>query len=482
MYFTQSLSVIFTALAAGATYCAARRVAGTAGGVVAAVALACVPWAAMLGSVAYVESALLLYTALSAAWAINAARRLNAPWLVVRWMSLAGVCAGLACGVKYVAVVMVAVVIPLAMCAAVRKRVHWRHLAAGVVVFGVGALLLFAPWLVRNAMWAANPVFPLATDLFGSAHLTAEQVARFEAAHAPRAEQASIVGRFAALWSQGLWSWQYGYVVPPMALLGMLLALRSPVGRFVAAMLVGMTLVWLVGTHLIGRFLYTALVPGLVLVGGVVAMRAGKVVALAAVLIGCAVSMSMLHPRVDALAEVASSGFYGMDGEAELRFLVPDDLRALQQQNAVFYLIGDAQAFNHVIPSDRLRYRTVFDVRPEPGDDAVTAWKRGFAPPQGQAYEVINVPELLRLSRTYRHIPPPPADLGPAAIIVRPYTPPPAPASPKPTSPGHTARERMGPEQTSPRQTSHGQTSHGQTSHDLSAPALSSADPSRSAL
>jgi hypothetical protein len=41
----------------------------------------------------------------------------------------------------------------------------------------------FAPWMIRNEVWAGNPVFPEAMSVLGRAHFDDVQVERWQRAH-----------------------------------------------------------------------------------------------------------------------------------------------------------------------------------------------------------------------------------------------------------------------------------------------------------
>lgn len=79
-----------------------------------------------------------------------------------RWLALIGALAGLAMGCKYttiwLAVALGALVIWLV------RRDGVRTLAAHAAIYGAMAALLALPWLARNALWYANPVYPFFFD------------------------------------------------------------------------------------------------------------------------------------------------------------------------------------------------------------------------------------------------------------------------------------------------------------------------------
>ncbi|HEY7120445.1 MAG TPA: hypothetical protein VH475_27925, partial [Tepidisphaeraceae bacterium] len=191
MYACQFFSIAWVLLMAAAVYGAVRRdgdaedgstAARTAVASAAAVVVLAAPWSVMLGSVAYAEGGLALYTGLAAAWMLRAVGRGETRG---RAMLVAGAMVGFACGVKYTAVPMVllalgitAVVVALATR---RLREWWK----GLLVYSVVAVAVASPWYVRNAVWTRNPVFPLAMNTLGRAHFDEVQVERFRIAHSP---------------------------------------------------------------------------------------------------------------------------------------------------------------------------------------------------------------------------------------------------------------------------------------------------------
>jgi 4-amino-4-deoxy-L-arabinose transferase-like glycosyltransferase len=104
--------------------------------------------------------------------------------LVVKWLEggfqpgtlvAAGAMCGLAMGTKYNALISFL----LLFCAVVFLRARYgekksssiQAVSSGVV-FALTALVLFAPWAVRNYLWTGNPLYPLFDGIFnpGSAH------------------------------------------------------------------------------------------------------------------------------------------------------------------------------------------------------------------------------------------------------------------------------------------------------------------------
>lgn len=93
-----------------------------------------------------------------------------------------GAMLGAACAFKYLSVGFVAgpVLAVMLLCAPGNGRRMLDLLLALVVT-----LAMFSPWLIRNTILTGNPVFPLATNLFGQGYWTDLQAQRWRAGHAP---------------------------------------------------------------------------------------------------------------------------------------------------------------------------------------------------------------------------------------------------------------------------------------------------------
>ena len=131
---------------------AARRVGTAVGWWAVALLLSSYSLWRLFG-VAYVDLAVVAYSAV----ALGAALR----WRETddrRWLIVAGLAAGLAVGVKYTAGTL-----PLALAAFVLIS-DPRHLIANLAALALPALLIFAPWLLRGALYYGNPIYPLLFD------------------------------------------------------------------------------------------------------------------------------------------------------------------------------------------------------------------------------------------------------------------------------------------------------------------------------
>lgn len=160
----------FGALLVLGTAALARRVYGSARTASwAAVALVTAPLVALLGSRAYVDLATALYSLLAVhaflVWERARARR---------WLLLSGACCGLALATKYGAAYLLVTLLVTVAWVELRRGV--RGAATQGAWLLAPALLLAAPWYVKNWLWLDNPVFPL---FMGGADWTAARTEQF---------------------------------------------------------------------------------------------------------------------------------------------------------------------------------------------------------------------------------------------------------------------------------------------------------------
>lgn len=220
------------------------------------------PWTIVVGSLAYNEMPMLAMGAAAFACAIDdrLGPRLRA--------TLAALLVGFACGVKPTALFLVGLPVAIVLAAGTPAR-RWLVCAFPAAVVGVMAL---APWIIRNASWGSNPFFPFGAGVFGPAHWSGEQVARFAAAHR---FEGGIADRFIAALhpigarARGLTHTQWGVFFPGVLVAAAMAARRAPRREAVAlgAAGSGLLLAWLFTTHVQSRFLLPALIPGTMLLG-----------------------------------------------------------------------------------------------------------------------------------------------------------------------------------------------------------------------
>jgi 4-amino-4-deoxy-L-arabinose transferase-like glycosyltransferase len=85
----------------------------------------------------------------------------------LQWLAVSGVFAGLAMSMKYTSIVGPAA-LGLLLLWQVRRdwraRRTWSAGVKPVLVFGITAVIVLAPWLIKNALFTGNPVYPFVFD------------------------------------------------------------------------------------------------------------------------------------------------------------------------------------------------------------------------------------------------------------------------------------------------------------------------------
>lgn len=377
--------------------------------------LATCPGLMYVSFLAFVELAQLAYLALAVAWLGYWLRRPSA-----RSAGLIGAACGAACAVKYLSVGLVAgPVLAVLLVAAIAKRrpIDWPIAAAACG-------LLFAPWLIRNAIWVGNPVFPLATDLLGRGHWSAASAAMWDAAHAPPAV-ADRPGLFArAVFDiRGL-----GALLWLVTLAGAGWAITRPRRRPYDAALATIWLlqvgVWATCTHMATRFLLPAAAGMALLCGGFLHWlgRRGKArtgdrpaapwgASLALTVVFVTAGFDLVVARQAYLAELDAgrrmgiqlNAFHGLT-PAELREAMGIDelLDQIDREGGTVLMVADNRPFN--LPDNVLAY-SIWEQTPllavlEQTEDPAEIARR-LRGQYGITHLWINWSEVERLRRTY---------------------------------------------------------------------------------
>jgi hypothetical protein len=305
-------------MALGATATPAVRATADA---VACVLVLGLPWLAVTGTLAYSES--LMLCALAGALCVlmhGVSREALARRDLIALTGLV-VCAF---GAKPSAALLVAAPLLVPTVLLWRGRGTSTRVIDALACIAL-AVLLLVPWWVRNLVATGNPVFPFADAVLGGSAWTAEQSARFAAAHASplglRAWLAPWQQWLAFGWGAApvpgdawrpLWSFLPALVmiaaVWAVAASARTRCVRTP--HAICALIVVVQLIaWWTGTHLQSRFLIPTAIPGAVLVACALAHlpRAGNspVVAIALIVWSAQPAMAFLHdgpdPRAAAL-------------------------------------------------------------------------------------------------------------------------------------------------------------------------------------
>ncbi|HET6251121.1 MAG TPA: hypothetical protein VFE47_25775 [Tepidisphaeraceae bacterium] len=471
MYLAQLMHLAFFAVMVVAVYGLARQFARPPAATIAALSLLSVPWLTQLSGIAYDEGGFLLFGILAIGIAVAATFEMHHR---LKRFALAGAFAGLAAGSKLTAVPEVLVAVPaiaalagLAMRFGLRRNEGFAgsaprtanlaeretvrsadptpiahvHLAGprridagaslwiGILLFGVMGLATFSPWMVRNMVWAGNPVFPEMMPL-GHDGFTPVQVERFEKAHTPPPRQQPLIQRLETFNREVLtgWpadndsqssAWQFGYLILPLGLVAFGLSVRRPESWCLLGLLLILTLFWLLMTHLQSRFFILAAPISALLIARI-NWRQGAAAGVLLVAIFAAIGWSRVNARL--LAKLYGTSEHdvgivttlGMDGKTLYQMISPVEL----PDGGKIYLIGDARAFVYPVPMSRLRYRTVFDVKD--GADIVQAWV-GEEKPSAGDYLLIDAGELRRFQQTYYGLPaiPPNVDMTRGPYLIK---------------------------------------------------------------
>ncbi|MCG3129054.1 MAG: hypothetical protein CHACPFDD_03963 [Phycisphaerae bacterium] len=168
--------------------------------VLTAVTAGSVPWLSYLGCLAYVELPMLYFAALAGLAAARAVRNSQRGDGCRRAFLLAGLMAGLASACKYTAIGLVTAGLSAAWLIAARGGLRLR--LHGVSWILGGAVLSMSPWLVRNAWFTGNPVFPLAGAWLGGRDWSGQQAVQWSAAHALPPELRPLPARLATAWRE----------------------------------------------------------------------------------------------------------------------------------------------------------------------------------------------------------------------------------------------------------------------------------------
>lgn len=244
------------------------RSARLAGGAAAAFVLV-VPWVVVCGSLAYND---LGVTTLAGPAMLLASDRGLAGW---RRAVVCALLVGVASSVKPPAIFMVGVPVAVLMLTTTPPRQIPVMLAAGLLA-GVAAC---SPWLIRNWQASGNPVFPYASTVFGLAHWSPEQLARYSAAHhetAPLWNKLALLVRSPVSMAggkpeqhRGFMHVQWGLVFPLALVAASLCLLDSRTRKWgwrLAIGFAGAIVAWLFLTHIQSRFLLPLVLPAAVLV------------------------------------------------------------------------------------------------------------------------------------------------------------------------------------------------------------------------
>jgi hypothetical protein len=401
------------------------------GATLAGALLLCTPWTVVVGSMAYNDLGVVVLLAGAMIAAFEDGLK---PW---SRGAIVGLLVGFACGCKPTAIFLAGVPAGIVLLGATPRRWWWAAAGAGTVT----GLLAIAPWMTRNWLASGNPVFPFGASIFGSAHWTAEQVARYGAAHADHGPLLYRIGLLfladpndpAGPRHRGLLHPQWFIFFPMTVLAAAIAAIRRPLRPVVGLLTISLLAqvgAWIFLTHIQSRFLLPLAVPSCALFGLAATRPEPRTDRATALLTRARVgtrATSLLAPAACLLqAGAALVIFTNQRGGKPNTFLqggpgVRTGAAFTSEERAgANAALGPDLYVNFNVPSGRIvyllggstplyftadvLYNTTWDrwplgeaIRAAPGDPA--AWSRDLAR-RGVSLVLLNWVELARLSRT----------------------------------------------------------------------------------
>ncbi len=370
-----------------------------------AVTMGCTPWLGYLGCIAYVENGMLFFASITfgilADW-VRGER--PAPGAALA----AGLCAGMAGGCKYTAIVFVGAM--GAVCALVFVRDTFARRCRLIGLFLIALLVGVSPWLVRNTAFTGNPVYPFAYSMFGGNGWSEGQAAQWSRGHAVSTGRITVawreffLGKFGGREQTQFFATLFG-VLPLGIVFGLIvLCSRPPTARLVAFWLtlaILMLVTWAASTQVAGRLAVAVVIPLSALVASLVArhQKTGTIAAFLVAVIGSAILYgTWSHADRDLRRRVGVS-LGELAGQSDL-FVRNHPYNAVLPIDARLWLVGDAAV---LYVQRRMRYFTAFNrdswlefsSNVEPSASVMWLRERGIT------HVVFNWGEIERLRRTY---------------------------------------------------------------------------------
>ncbi len=375
--------------------------------VAAVVVAGSVPWLAILGCLAYVELGVIFFAVVAGGLVLDAFRAEGH----VGWPPVlaAGLCAGLAGGCKYTALVLVAVALGVAWLILMHGGTALRLRRA--TLYGLGVLLAFSPWLIRNAAFTGNPVYPFAYSWFDGRAWSPAQAEQWARAHALPPQHDSLPGRIQLLADEALTSPLFGPAIWLLPLVALVLTRRRP-AAFLTIWALTLVAAWAAFTHMPGRFAVPVLAPLALLIGGLnpakwsdrrrrwLAIGFVSAASVGAVH-GATTLVEMLRAEEGYWQSVTGYSLYDFVGVPEVLRVSNPINAAIADPDARVWLVGEARVF-YLTP--RCHYTVAFSrdawlshAAAGATPEQCVAWLRT----QNVTHVVFSWTEIERLRRTY---------------------------------------------------------------------------------
>jgi hypothetical protein len=166
----------------------AGRKLGDWGGLCAASLWLASPGLARISSVGLIDSALTTYVVATAIAFVTAMESSRLSFANVDWRRI-GILSGACASIKYTGIVfgVVPALIVVLYCIAMRRLESSSRPTVGLVAsVACGWAVAWFPWLLKNALLAENPIYPLAAQWLGGATMSPAKIEQWGTAHAPQ--------------------------------------------------------------------------------------------------------------------------------------------------------------------------------------------------------------------------------------------------------------------------------------------------------
>lgn len=137
-----------------------------------------------------------------------------------------GLMSGAAFASKYTGVVTV-IVCGVASIVLMWRRLPFDRIVVGAAGFAIFSFLIVSPWLVRNAIWTGNPVYPILSSVLESRHMNYEKMGK-EKNNTTRGRINSVGGYLTYPWTKTMQELSSFNFIGPMVLAGLPLLLFLP--------------------------------------------------------------------------------------------------------------------------------------------------------------------------------------------------------------------------------------------------------------
>lgn len=155
-FFVSALSMLWV-------WAFARRILGPTAAYAAAAIFYVAPMMAHMASAPMADAFFALYSFAAFAGLMQFLRRGHPRMLIA-----AGIFAGFSAGAKYSGLIVAAALTVSVLAAAALARKDLKRTVAACLAASFAALVVLAPWYLRNHAWTGNPVFPTQRELFGT--------------------------------------------------------------------------------------------------------------------------------------------------------------------------------------------------------------------------------------------------------------------------------------------------------------------------